>query len=244
MTEVASGVHRLGDRLVNFYLVADGERLALVDTGCAGHWEQIPALVSSLGRSLADIEAVVLTHAHTDHIGCAERARKEAGAPVLVHSADRPMATTGKLPKREGSLVPYLRHGEAWKLILHLARLGALSIKKVAEVTTFEDGAELDVPGRPRVLHAPGHSPGSCLLVLPDRGVVFVGDVINLRNPLTGKEGPQLPPRAFNSGEDDAIRSLDTLESVDAETVLAGHGEPWTGGAAAAAKVARGRGPT
>ena len=111
-------------------------------------------------------------------------------------------------------------------------------------MTTFEDGAELDVPGRPRVIHTPGHSPGECCLHLADRGVVLVGDTINLRNPLTGKEGPQLPPKAFNASEEDAIRSLDRLESVDAGIVLAGHGEPWTGGAAAAAKVARGRGPT
>jgi len=244
MEEVAPGIHRLGDPLVNFYLVVDGERLTLVDSGCAGHWDQIPAAVSALGRSLSDIEAVVLTHAHTDHIGCAERVRGEAGAPVLVHSGDEGMATRGKMHKREGSLLPYLRYGETWRLIWHLTRLGAMTINKVAEVATFEDGAELDVPGRPRVIHAPGHSPGLCALHLRDRGVLFVGDVINLRNPLTGKVGPQVPPRAFNWSEDEALRSLDRIGAVDAGTVLAGHGEPWTQGAAEAARIARELGPT
>lgn len=241
-TQVAPGVHRLGNEYVNCYLIEDGNRMTLVDAGFSGFLPQLVAYLRSRGSSLAAIDAVILTHAHSDHVGMAERVRTEAPAPVHVHEADETMARTGKVGKR-GSLLPYLRYPALWKLFLVGGRLGAARTPKIGEVTTFTDG-DLDVPGRPRVIPTPGHSPGHVAFHLPDRGVLLAGDALCTYNPLTGKRGPQLMPRAFTSDVGQALASLDAIERIDADVLLPGHGEPWTDGPAAAVARTRELGPT
>jgi glyoxylase-like metal-dependent hydrolase (beta-lactamase superfamily II) len=86
--EVAKGVHRFGSRFVNWYVVEDGRALTLVDAGLLGQWSQFTDAVERLGRRMADVEAIVLTHAHVDHTGFAERARTAASAAVHAHPAD------------------------------------------------------------------------------------------------------------------------------------------------------------
>ena len=160
--------------------------------------------------------------------------------PVHVHSADERLATTGK-KDREASILPYLRHPAAWKLIGVLAAGGIP--KNVSEVRTFEDDAVLDVPGRPRVLHAPGHTHGCVAFHFERHGVLVAGDVLYGFGVLTGTQGPQIGPRAFNASSEQALESLSKLEGVDAEVVLFGHGEPWTRGVDAAVAAARATGP-
>src|SRR3954470_3524503 len=94
--QIAPGVRRLGTRLVNFYLVEDGGRYTVVDAGLPGYFSQVPQALEALGATLADVDAVVLTHADGDHRGIAERLRTEAQAGVHVHEADAQMARTGK----------------------------------------------------------------------------------------------------------------------------------------------------
>jgi glyoxylase-like metal-dependent hydrolase (beta-lactamase superfamily II) len=108
----------------------------------------------------------------------------------------------------------------------------------------FGDGQVLDVPGRPRVVHAPGHSPGCAALLLEDRRVLFAGDVLCTRNPLTGRTGPQIIPAAFNSDTRQAMSSLDNLGGIEADVMLAGHCEPWTGSVPEAVRLARAAGPS
>src|SRR4051812_39140904 len=159
-TQVAPGVHRLGNALVNCYLIEDGNRMTLVDGGFPGFRAQLEAYLRSRGRSVRDIDAVILTHAHSDHVGMVEGVRTDAPAPVHVHEKDAHMATTGKQHKRDGSLLPYLRHPAVYKLFLAGGRNGAARTPKVGEVTTFDGAGDLDVPGRPRIVPIPGHSPG------------------------------------------------------------------------------------
>ena len=64
------------------------------------------------------------------------------------------------------------------------------------------------------------------------------------RNPPTGRVGPQIMPSGLNRDTPQALRSLDVLEGVPADVLLPGHGEPWTEGAAEAARLARVAGPT
>ncbi len=109
---------------------------------------------------------------------------------------------------------------------------GATKTIPIKEVSAFGDGETLDVPGRPRVVHAPGHTTGSAALLPDDRSALFTGDVMCTHNPLTGRPGPQIMPSGLNRDTQQAIRSLDNLAGVKADVLLAGtviRGPPeWT----------------
>jgi glyoxylase-like metal-dependent hydrolase (beta-lactamase superfamily II) len=237
--EVVRGVHRLGTSLVNWHVLAEAEHVTVVDAGLPGHRRQLEAFLDRLGIPLRRVEAVVLTHPHGDHIGVAEWLRTEAGARVLVHERDEQLALSGKEPKRERPMLPYLRHPMALRMMWEFGRAGGLRPPLIGAVETFADGAELDVPGRPHAVHTPGHTEGHCVFHLADRGVVFTGDALCSLNPLTGRRGPQIMPAAFNHSSAEALESLARIEALDAGTVLFGHGEPWTDGPAAAVARAR-----
>ena len=88
---VAEGVHRIEDAFTNWYLIEADGRLTIVDAGVPSSWASLQDALRALGRSLDDIDAVVLTHAHFDHVGFAERARTTLGVPVHVHENDAPL---------------------------------------------------------------------------------------------------------------------------------------------------------
>jgi glyoxylase-like metal-dependent hydrolase (beta-lactamase superfamily II) len=228
-TEVAPGVHRLGNEVVNFYLVEEGEGMTLVDAGVPAFRGQLEAFLRERRRTLGDIDAVILTHGHMDHVGVAETVR-QAGATAYIHAADLAMARDGDEQKTEGNLLTYLRYRQAWKLIGLFLRSGALRRPKIAQLATFDDGQVLDVPGRPLVVHTPGHSHGHVVFHFPDRGALLVGDALCTWNPLTGRPGPQIMPAAFAASVAGEIAALDRIEALEAGVVLPGHGDPWTGG--------------
>jgi len=239
---VGDGIHRLTNGVVNVYLVEDAGRVTLVDAGAPGDWEVLVATLGSIGRTPKDVETVLLTHGHSDHTGFAERARAEAGAIVRIHEADVERATKGKTFKNESGYGRYLLRLEAYRTLFGLTRRGGLKIVPIAEVTAFEDGEALDVPGRPRAVHAPGHTRGSCALLFESRNVLITGDALSTRNPLTGRIGPQIAPDGLNQDSEQALRSLDLLASVPADLLLPGHGDPWSGGVAEAVRLAKAAG--
>jgi glyoxylase-like metal-dependent hydrolase (beta-lactamase superfamily II) len=243
-TEVSLGVRRLGSERVNFYFVEDGGRVTVVDAGVAGYWNQLEPALAQVGRSLEDVEAVVLTHAHSDHTGVAGRLH-EKGVPVYLHAADHELLETGKETwKREGSALSVLRHPRVWGFFWHMARNGALKPPHIDDPVAITHDDELEVPGRPRVIHTPGHTPGHCSLHFERHGALFVGDMLCTWHPILGRRGPQIMPAAFNVSSAQALESLGRIEQLSAEVVLPGHGEPWTGGPAEAAARAREVGPS
>lgn len=244
MPRIAEGLHRLGSDLINFYLVEDATGLTVVDAGVPAFYDKLEACLDEWDRTWDEVRAIVLTHGHFDHVGFAERARVEHGVPVLVHAADETLAHTQAIGKRERSLLPYLRYPAAWRLFGVLGRAGLPSRVRIAEVTTFGAGERLDVPGCPHVIHAPGHTDGSVALHFEGHQALLVGDVLCSRNPLTGREGPQVPPAAFNVSSEQALASLSKLEPVQAAAVAFGHGDPWDGGVGAAVQRARATGRT
>jgi glyoxylase-like metal-dependent hydrolase (beta-lactamase superfamily II) len=238
------GLHRLGSDLVNFYLVQDAAGLTVVDAGLPRFYERLQVCLDEHDLAWSDIRALVLTHAHVDHVGFADRLRTEHGVRVMVHEADESMALTGKQPRPEKLPFAYLRYRAAWQIIGHIARNGGAKRLKVGEVEPVADGDRLDVPGRPRVYHCPGHSPGCVALHFEGHDALLAGDVMCSRNPLTGRLGPQVPPAAFNVSSDQALASLAKLEPLQAAVVGFGHGDPWRGGVGEAVAAARATGRT
>jgi glyoxylase-like metal-dependent hydrolase (beta-lactamase superfamily II) len=233
-------IHRAGTEIVNWYLLEEGGRVTIVDAGCPSYRSQLEEDLAAIDRRLADVEAVVVTHAHIDHIGFAQRLQDERGVPVYAHVDEVAQATTGKAPHTEGSwTTAVLRHGTARRVIFHIATHGGARPPKVANVTPFRAGDVLDVPGHPLAVATPGHSPGHCALFVAAEGAAFTGDALMAWNTITGEPGPILPPREFNNSTARARDSLSAIEQLDAQTLYFGHGNPWRAGAAAAVAHAR-----
>ena len=233
---LAPSLHRVGNGLVNSYLIEDGGRVTVVDAGMPGQYADLVRELAAMGRSLSDVRAIVLTHGDTDHVGYAERLRREHGAPVFVHALDADRArlvvrkaATGWGPIRVRPFASFMLYG---------ARKGGLRAVPVTELRTFDaDGATLDVPGAPRVVHLPGHTPGSVAIHVPAVDALFVGDALTTHNVLTGVDGPRLAP--FTLDREQALASLARVEGIQARWVLPGHGQAWSGGVAEAVRSAR-----
>jgi glyoxylase-like metal-dependent hydrolase (beta-lactamase superfamily II) len=233
--QLAPGIRRIGSGLVNVYLVEESGSITIVDTGAPTYFGQLPAELAAMGRSLADVRAVVLTHGHSDHIGFAERVRSERGVPVRVHELDAALAR-GEVPNPSKGLGP-VRPMPVLQFLLWAVRHGLLRIPPIREVTTFGGGATLDVPGAPLVIHLPGHTPGSAALHFAGHDALLIGDAIATHSVTTGAQGPQVAP--FTADARQALGSLDRLEGLEAGLVLPGHGQPWTGGVAEAIRRVR-----
>jgi glyoxylase-like metal-dependent hydrolase (beta-lactamase superfamily II) len=232
--EVADGVFRLGAELVNWWVIDDGGKLTVVDAGNPNQYEQLPDLLSGLRKSLGDVEAVVLTHAHGDHLGCSARIKDATAAAVHVHAGDEALAKGEAHREYERHYIRDLVRWYAFKSLTFFLLGGATKAPPVAELSLFDDGAVLDLPGRPRVVHTPGHTAGSACLVLDDRGVVFTGDSLVTLSILTGETGPMIMPGSFNKDSSMSLGSLAKLRTEDTELMLPGHGEPWSGSMALA----------
>jgi glyoxylase-like metal-dependent hydrolase (beta-lactamase superfamily II) len=234
-TELGPRIRLIGPGLVNSYLVVDGGEVTIVDAGVPGYWGQLPAELAAMGRSLDDVRSVVLTHGHSDHIGFAERIRRERRTPIRVHEADAALAR-GEVPNPSPGLGP-TRLRPVLGFLWFTARNGGLRISPIGEVATFGDGATLDVPGSPRVILVPGHTPGSAALLFAGHDALFVGDAIATHSVTTGADGPQISP--FTADPAQALTSLDRLADLEAGLVLPGHGQPWRNGVAAAVSATR-----
>jgi glyoxylase-like metal-dependent hydrolase (beta-lactamase superfamily II) len=237
--EIAPGIRRLGEGRINVYLLEEAGEITIVDAGAPRQWKELLAELEAMGRTLDDVRAVVLTHGHSDHIGFAERARRELHVPVSVHEADRALAT-GEIGAIRDKVTkgPRPRPISLLGFLAYSVRKGMLRIPPIREVATFGDGATLDVPGAPRVILVPGHTAGSAALHVAARDTVFVGDAFATLSALTGARGPLTVPQ-FNADTRQALASLDRLVDLDVSLALPGHGEPWRGSLAEAVRLVR-----
>ncbi|HZC71001.1 MAG TPA: MBL fold metallo-hydrolase [Jatrophihabitans sp.] len=233
--QLANGLHRIGSDVVNSYLVVDGDEVTVIDAGLPGYWKLLLRELAALGRSLDDVRALILTHGDSDHIGFAARLQRERGIAAYLHADDDARArleikkpNSGWGPVKVGPLAGFL-----W----YSARRGGLRIRPATELQAITDGQVLDVPGSPRIIHTPGHTPGSVAVHVPAVDALFVGDDMTTRNVLTGVKGPK--PAPFTLEPEQAIASLDRLAGVDATWVLPGHGPAWDGGASEAVRLVR-----
>lgn len=237
--EIAPNIFRFETGPFNWYVVRDGNRLTLVDAGFPGHYPVLVEGLRSLGRTVQDIDAVLLTHAHADHMGMAELVRKEANATVFVHKHDEIAAGRSLQLPWVGLL------SNSWRpfvaSILTQATFNRVFFApRIQTVRTMIDCDTLDVPGNPRVIHVPGHTPGEVVLHFERSNATIMGDTLITLDLLTGRHGdPQVPHWLLNSDDRLHRSSLDTLTELGETTMLPGHGKPWSGRLDEAVRLAR-----
>jgi glyoxylase-like metal-dependent hydrolase (beta-lactamase superfamily II) len=231
---LAPHLHRIGNDIVAAYLVDTDEGVTVIDAGLAGQWQDLNAELTSMGRTVDDIRGVILTHGDTDHLGFAERLRRDHGVPVYVHEAD---AARARGEFKSKASYGRIKLGPTLGFFWYATRKGGLRTTYLKEVRPVTDGQILDLPGAPRVIELPGHSPGSIAIHVPLADAIFVGDGLTTRHVLTGQRGPQ--PAPFTDDPQQALASLSRLEDLPATWVLPGHGTPWSGGVKEAVRQIR-----
>jgi glyoxylase-like metal-dependent hydrolase (beta-lactamase superfamily II) len=169
---VAPGVFRIptvGSSATNsFALLDDDGSVTLVDTGLKSAPARIVAGLAALGKHPADVQRIVLTHAHPDHAGGAAELASRTGAPVAVHAGDAGFAAAGQSPPNDRSIAT----GRLF------ARLPGGGFPPVPVGEELADGQVLDVAGGLRVVATPGHSPGHISLVHEASRTLITGDAI------------------------------------------------------------------
>ena len=237
VNEIAPGVTRLGSRYVNWYLIAEGGRYTVIDGGLPRHFEMLGTALEARGASLDDVEAVVLTHGHGDHVGSTAHIVGASDASVHLHPAYRKTAAGEGTGPGTLQLLPWLLRPKSARFLLSLTRGGISRVPPVLEAIDLVDGGVIDVPGSPKIIHIPGHTAGSCVLKSGD--TIFTGDALITANFLRGTTGPSLSPDLFNHDSTEAMASLTLLEGLGTAYIAPGHGEPWQGDLTDAVAAAR-----
>lgn len=194
-------------RSVNVFLFC-GRRITLIDSGVAGSEEAIFSYLRRLGRRPEEIDLLVLTHSHPDHIGAAHRVRQVAGCRILAHAGERTWMEDVEAQERERP-VPGFR-----SLVSGSVTLDA--------VLTEGERIEVDPGLRLETLHTPGHSHGSLSLWCEEEKAVITGDAV----PLPG----DMP--IFDDYHA-SVASLERLQALPAEWLLSSWDAPCRGAAAA-----------
>ncbi|MQS05894.1 MBL fold metallo-hydrolase [Streptomyces alkaliphilus] len=238
--QVAEGTYLVHGSNTNWVILAEGGEMTLIDTGYPGDRQRLLGSLAEVGGSPERVVAVLITHAHNDHLGSAEYLRARYGTPVLMHEAEVPHARRDFL--HQVSIGTVLRNG--WRpgvlpWAVHALRSGGTARLPVAEPAPFPGPGRLDLPGRPVPVHTPGHTEGHCAYHLPHLGVLVSGDALVSGHPTSRHRGPQLLPGMFHREWDRTVASLDILAALDGDVLLPGHGPVHHGSPAEAARRAR-----
>ncbi|WP_194926775.1 MBL fold metallo-hydrolase [Catenulispora pinisilvae] len=243
VVRVDGDVHAVLGSDVTWVVVKDGDDATLIDTGYPRDHDALLASLELLKVAPQSVNAILITHAHNDHIGSAERLRAEYGIPVLMHPDEVPHARRDFLDQVSAGAVA----ANAWRpgvaaWGLRAVRNGGTAHVPVTEPQAFPAPGPLDLPGAPIPLHTPGHTAGHCAYLLPATGIVVAGDAMSTGHPTSRVSGPQVLPAMFQKDLPGALASLDVIAEADADILIPGHGPVHRGSPRAAVEQARQRG--
>ncbi|MCZ4255111.1 MBL fold metallo-hydrolase [Sulfitobacter sp. G21635-S1] len=205
--------------MLNSFLIIHGEDAILVDTGLPGSEAKIFKRLKKLGLSWLNVKLIVLTHAHIDHAGSAIGIKALTAAPICAHALEVPYCS-GQ-PPRLAATGPF---GRAFQKTGAIER--PFSYFKPDEIMTAGEMG-LEDRGFPlKIIHTPGHTPGSVSVLLED-GRVIAGDLAASGVLLGGilmRSKPKRPP--FEEDQLAVAASLEHLLQRGCKTFYLGHGGP------------------
>ena len=205
VSQIAPGVHAIRLRFVWVHLL-EGDVPTLIDTGMPGSRPAIARALATIGRSIDEIGRIVCTHAHPDPAGGARELTRKS-VDILMQPADIAAISAGAIatvsrPSRAGLL--------------------AYATPTPARLDPIEDHTVLPVTGGLRVVHTPGHTPGSiCLYAERDR-ILFVGDALQVT-----RGRLDFANTIASTDIATARRSVRRLARLDVDTIVFSHYEPW-----------------
>ena len=208
--EIAPGVHAV--RLLNVYaFLVDEPQLTLIDAGLIGSAGRVQRHIERMGRRPEDLARIICTHAHPDHIGGVRELAGEREVEVLMHQAD--------LDGLSVTLRDAVANRNRGQLIAYFTR-------HPGEATPVTDGQVLPILGGLRVVHTPGHTPGSICLYAERHKLLFVGDTLQL---IRGKV--TFASTVFSEDLPLARSSVARMAALDVKTIAFSHYPPWRDGA-------------
>jgi glyoxylase-like metal-dependent hydrolase (beta-lactamase superfamily II) len=240
MVEVAEGVVVVTGTHTNWVVLLEGGEATLVDSGYYRDADLVRACLNQLRTRAPRLAAIVLTHAHVDHLGCAARLRRELGVPVLVRDAEVPHATGAVIEQISPLVVARNLWRPRWmRWTVEIMRAGGPKADRVTDPQPFAaDGSALPVPGSPVPIATPGHTTGHTSFHLPERNVVLAGDALCTEHALSPRRGPQVLPAPFQHDLAGARQALAALAELPADVVVPGHGPAFRGSAREAVQLA------
>lgn len=212
--EIVPNVYQLSIRAVNIVLIVE-EELTLIDTGLRGSSGKIIEFIHQLGRSVEEVGLIIFTHNHIDHIGGLAELRELTEAKVAIHK--------GGIVGPEGD-APYPRGIRRLLRVPFLSSLRGRFMLSPGDVDIQLEGGEVLEPlGGLRVVHTPGHTPGSISLYSPKHRLLVVGDAL-----VKSHDAPQLPHRMVSTNSAEAVDSARKMAQLDFDILCFGHGRPLT----------------
>jgi glyoxylase-like metal-dependent hydrolase (beta-lactamase superfamily II) len=221
--EVADDVFLARGTDVNWVLLRDGDGVTLIDGGYPGDAGRVEATLRAIGRRPEDVRAILLTHAHIDHLGGPAHFAVRYGTPVYSDAREAAHARREHLEQAGPmDVVANLWRPTLWPWLARVVRVGAAKNVRIPSAQPFAGAGALDLPGGPVPVPTRGHTSGHTAYHLPGVGAVVTGDELVTGHAVTGHVGPHTLPAFFNSG--DPVTALAAIESLDADLVLPGHG--------------------
>jgi len=207
--EIIEGIHRVDEASANMahanvYLVINSKELTVIDTGTSGNAQKTVEYIQKLGHQPTDVKTIILTHCHMDHMGSVKELKDLTNAKVAVHMEDADYVSGKKpLPKPKNVLFRAVS-----------------SFVKPAPVQVDVILKEGDKIAGLTVIHTPGHTPGSIMLLDEERGVLFAGDTLRY----DGKKVSGAPEN-FSVDPNQVRESIAKASTLNFDIMLPGHGE-------------------
>ncbi|MET7283222.1 MBL fold metallo-hydrolase [Kribbella sp. NPDC005582] len=226
VVEAAENVFFVQGPAVNWVILRDGSALTLVDGGYPGDLDAVEASIREIGHRPEDVQAVLLTHAHVDHMGAVNPFHARYGTPAYADPTEVGHAHRDYLDQ----LAPAKLIGNLWRprvlpWAVGIIRNGAMQDVTAPHVQAFPTDGALDLPGAPVPVPTHGHTAGHTAYFVPSAGVVITGDALVTGHKIVAAVGPQLIPPLFQHGDPaDLLGALKPLVDLDANVVLPGHG--------------------